>query len=181
MPKRLPSVLLRQHEVVRRQAERIVEASNPRYRVHLFREYARAVGGHIRVIDQVVVPTLQMHRWRGVSSDLLVGHVRMKQHIAEALVAVQQGHDIDGMVQGLLAEVAQQCAKESAELVPLLKELLGDDESRSLGGQAGAQFSLVFDSAEESRSGYACDLIDEARVVLSTLPATAGSQEAQGA
>lgn len=44
---------------------------------------------------------------------------------------------------------------------------------RSLGGQAGAQFSLVFESADAGGSGSATELIDEARVVLSTLPARA--------
>lgn len=102
----------------------------------------------------------------------------MKQHVAEALVAVQQGYEMDGKIEHVLAEVAGQCAREAGELFPLLKELLADDESRSLGSQAGAQFNLVFESADDNSSGSATELIDEARLVLSTLPAAAGAQEA---
>lgn len=173
MQKCLPSVLARQHAVIRQQADRIEEASNPRYRVHLFRQYARAVGGHIRVIDQVVVPALRLHGWKDVPSELLIGHARMKQQVAEALVAAQQGSDIDGTLHSVLAGVARQCTREAAELLPLLKNLLADDEIRSLGSQASAQFSLVFESADAGGSASVTDLIDEARVVLSTLPARA--------
>lgn len=175
MQKYLPSILRRQHEVIRQQAERIVEASNPRYRAHLFRQYARAVGGHVRAVDQVVIPTLQLHGWRGVSSDLLIGHARMKQHLAEALVAAQQAYQMDGLIDNLLAEVARQCVREVEELLPLLEKLLADDESRSVGGQAAAHFGLVFEAADERRSGSASELVDEARVVLSTLPSAADS------
>ena len=68
------AVISAHHAVLDWLTERVTEGGSGPARRVLFNEFAKALGGHVRAIDEVVIPALRANGWRNVSSCLLVGH-----------------------------------------------------------------------------------------------------------
>lgn len=163
-------VLHSHHFLFQRLSERISEASTPMHRRRLFDDLARALGGYFRAMEKAVWPTLNAHGWKAVPSDVLVGHAKLKRGVAEVLAARDRPQLFDERLFALLPGLREQATMEAGQLLPAIRRLLTDEESRSLGAQATAQMKLVFDTSSDSFLREPQDLIDEARVVLGTFP-----------
>src|SRR5688500_11645740 len=75
MRKDVVQVLLEDHAVLGWLAERLRPVSSTSAGTPMFNEFARALGAHQTVIDQTVIPALKACGWRGLSSDVLTGHM----------------------------------------------------------------------------------------------------------
>ncbi len=148
----------------------------------LFLAYSRALGGHWRAIDEVVIPALKAHGWQGVRADALRGHVLLKQRMAELLSATSapwvDGADpaaSDAVMLAFVAEAQAVQRREGALLDPALAMLGDAAENASLAAEVDAQMGLLFDvdpppRPQQPGGVVPRDLVEEARVVLGSWP-----------
>lgn len=143
----------------------------------LFNEFARALGAHQTLIDQTVIPALKSCGWRGVSSDVLAGHMALKRGLAELLTLRPGSAGFDEALEGLLQGLAAQCALERDKLLPRLRQLLDAGQRRMLGCEAELHLTQIL--GDESRlddidiARPVDELLAEAHVVLASLSGAA--------
>jgi len=165
------TALAENRAILRWLVERLVETSLRSRRIQLFRDFGRALGGHIRAIDEVLIPALKTHGWKDVPMEALLRHVKLKRQLAELLAMGRDEARLDAALLSFLAQFEAHQEQERQVLVPLIHKLLGEDEAASLGAQVEAQFGMLFDTApDNTNAGDVRGLVDEARIVLSTLP-----------
>lgn len=163
--------LAEHHAILRWLSDRLISASTPTHRQHLFDEFSKALGGHLRSIDQAVLPAMRERQWKDVRSTLLVGHVELKHRLAELLTLRESETLFEQRLLEFVPRLADQLEREGAHLVPVLRNMLDPDARRLLGLQVESQFGMLFnqgfssDTPEDARQ-----LVEEARIVLSVLP-----------
>lgn len=163
--------LAEHHAILRWLSERLVSASTPDHRQHLFDEFAKALGGHLRSIDHAVMPAMRECGWKDVRSSLLVGHVELKHRLGELLTLRDSPALFEQRLLEFLARLAEQLDREGADLVPVLRNSLDLDARRLLGVQVQSQFGMLFSQAFSTDTpGDAHQLVEEARIVLGALP-----------
>jgi len=151
--------------------ERLMAASTPGHRRHLFYEFARALGGHLRGIDHAIVPALRHGGWQDVSSEVLVGHADTKHRLAELLTLTTSGDPFERALLAFIPVLERQRKREQLQLVPVLKRLLDGPARASLGTQVQGHFKDMYgDAAPRANASEAADLLEEARIVLGTFP-----------
>jgi len=176
MEKDVVQVLTENHAVLgwlaeRLQGERAAAAVEPL----LFNEFARALGGHQTVIDQTVIPALKSCGWRGVTSDVLTGHVALKRSLAELLTLKRDDGRFREALKQLSLQLAAQRECERVKLLPVLRKCLDDGQRALMAFDAELHLTRIFGATrlpldEVDLSQGADDLIAEAQVVLASLP-----------
>jgi hypothetical protein len=175
MERDLLQVLADDHALLGWVAGRLQCAPSPRGRRAVFPELAAALAAHQTVVDRTVLPALKEMGWHGIRSDLLASHVALKRQLAETVALEREGGDADRALRALALEVQAQCGREILTLLPVLAQRLDGSQRSMLGLDAQQHLTrLLGDTPKthadvEQESGVA-DLLDEAYVVLSSLP-----------
>jgi len=169
-------ILTEDHAVLGWLAERLEAAPAGRARSVLFNEVTRALGAHQTVFDQTVLPALKACGWSGVSSDVLAGHLGLKRLLAEALTNERQPRGFDQVLQRLVPRVKAQCELERRKLLPVLHRCFDDAQRSLLALDAEQHLTRLLGETpkvhEDADIGLdAEDLVEEAYVVLGSLPA----------
>lgn len=172
MNKDIVTVVSENHAVLAWLAERLPACEPGPARRFLFDEYAKALGGHLRAVDAVVIPALRVKGWRDVSSALLIGHVQLKSQLAEVLTLNAETPGFKRAFAALTAGAAAQCEREGRQLLPLLDKQLNDSERLLLGGEALEHRDRVMGDGVPAfdDSQPAAELVEEAKLVLGGLP-----------
>ncbi len=128
------------------------------------------------MIDRTVLPALRTCGWRGVTSDLLSGHMALKRQLAEVLTLSQESSAFDEASRQLAEQVGQQRRREQDKLLSVLHECLDDSQRSMLALDAELHLTSLLGHTPESfeSSGFeraADELLEEAYVVLRSLPA----------
>ena len=152
--------------------ERVTEGGSGPARRVLFNEFAKALGGHVRAIDEVVIPALRANGWRNVSSCLLVGHAELKHRLSELLTLRLSSRAHELALFALIAHLQSQQEREARQLLPLLEDTLDDWQRAQLGAEVQDHLSRVIG---ERPSGFAdsqpaASLLEEAKLVLGSFP-----------
>ncbi len=166
------AVISDHHAVLDWLMERVAEASPSPARRVLFDEFAKALGGHLRAIDEAVIPALRAGGWRNVSSSLLVGHVDIKHRLGELLTLRLSSRAHDDALATLAVHLQAQQQREASQLLPLLQGALNDWQRAQLGAEVQDHLSRVIG---ERPSGFAdsepaSSLLEEAKLVLGSFP-----------
>ncbi|HEY0858824.1 MAG TPA: hypothetical protein VGE16_17300 [Albitalea sp.] len=176
MEKDLIQVLAEDHAVLGWLTGRLRETTATRQSL-LFNEFARALGAHQMVVDQVVIPALKSCGWRGLSSDVLAGHMGLKRSLAELLTLRPGSASFDAALGTLLLDTSLQTGREHDKLLPLLHQLLDAEQLVMLAYDAEVRLAqLVGDGSRLDDIDIAQpvdELLAEAHVVLASLPGTA--------
>jgi hypothetical protein len=173
MQKDVLQILTETHAMLGWLAERLQAARPGRSRAILFNEVARSLGAHQTVIDRTILPALKQGGWRGVSSDVLAGHMALKRALAETLT-LRDRAAFDAAIPWLAARLRVQCRLEQEKLVPLLR-CFDDDERIVMAQDAELHLTrLLGDKRHPPDDGevtpQAEELVEEAYVVLRSLP-----------
>jgi hypothetical protein len=166
------AVISDHHTVLDWLIERLGSAGPGPTRRVLFDEFAKALGAHLRAIDETVIPALRAQGWRNVSSSLLVGHVDIKHRLGELITLSVSTPEHDAALAALGLRLQAQRRRETEQLLPLLQVSLGDWQSRELGTEVREHMNRVIG---ERPSGFADSepahaLLEEARLVIGTFP-----------
>ena len=173
MRKDVVQVLLEDHAVLAWLGERLRSGGIASIGSPMFNEFARALGAHQTVIDQTVIPALEACGWRGLSSDVLTGHMALKRSFAELLTLRRESTGFDASLAGLMRQLARQCELEDRKLLPLLTDSLSESQREVLAFEAEAHLTHILgdmplENAEPALP--ATELLEEAQLVLSSLP-----------
>lgn len=173
MEKDLIQVLTEDHAVLGWLSGRL-RAAPSASKALLFNEFARALGAHQTVIDQTVIPALKSCGWRGLSSDVLAGHMSVKRSFAELLTLRPGKPSFDDALELVLQAANLQSSLERDKLLPLLRQLLDAGQLRMLGYDAQLQLTQLLgdeshlDDIDTAQPVH--ELLAEAHVVLGSLP-----------
>jgi len=172
-------ILTEDHAVIEWLVERLRAARPGRARLLLFNEFARSLGAHQTVIDKTVMPALKACGWHGVSSDVLRGHMALKRLLAEAITVERDPAVFDEVACRLAPRVKAQCEMERHKLIPVLHGCLDDEQRSSMAVDAEQHLRRLLGETsqlhENADFGHdAEDLVEEAYVVLGSLPGSTG-------
>jgi hypothetical protein len=175
MRKDVVQVLLEDHAVLGWLAERLRPVSSSSAGTPMFNEFARALGAHQTVIDQTVIPALKACGWRGLSSDVLTGHMALKRSFAELLTLRADSPDFEPSLSALMRQLTRHCELEDRKLLPLLTECLSESQREILAFEAEAHLTQILGDMpmqDADLAQPATALLEEAQLVLSSLPST---------
>lgn len=167
------AVISDHHAVLGWLTDRVLDAEPGPSRRVLFDEFAKALGGHLRAIDQAVIPALRARGWRNVCSSLLVGHVDVKYRLGELLTLRPSSRAHPTTLAALALHLEAQLQREAGLLLPLLEEALDDWQRAELGVEVQEHLSRMIG---EGRTDFvdsepAASLLEEAKLVLGGFPA----------
>ena len=173
MRKDVVQVLLEDHAVLCWLAERVRSVNGSSAVSSMFNEFARALGAHQTVIDQTVIPALKGVGWRGLSSDVLTGHMSLKRNFAELLTLRHDDAEFDRALARLMRQLERQSELEDRKLLPLLTEALSESQREMLAYEAEGHLTQILgdmplENAELAQP--ANELLEEAALVLGSLP-----------
>lgn len=173
MRKDVVQVLQEDHAVLAWLGERLRAVAATTASASMFNEFARALGAHQTVIDKTVIPALKGVGWRGLSSDVLTGHMALKRRFAELLTMRRDSVDFEDALARLMHQVDRQSALEDRKLLPLLADCLNESQREMLAFEAEAHLTQILGdmplhNAEPATP--ATELLEEAQLVLSSLP-----------
>lgn len=166
-------LLKQSHEVARWLAERLEEADLLAARKYYKDQLTNVLGGHLLAIEGCVLPAIQRHGWKGVHAGMLVAHFELKAATAQLVVADPATDDFGAAVDRLKNHLDRERGIEHGELLPAIESTLPPEERRQLGIDVDLQLSRSVGelaAAAELRELPPSDPIEEARVVLSSLP-----------
>lgn len=173
MRKDVVQVLLEDHAVLGWLAERLRPVDGTSATTSMFNEYSRALGAHQTVIDQTILPALKGIGWRGLSSDVLTGHMALKRSFAELLTLRHDRESFDDALARLIRQVDRQCALEDRKLLPLVAEVLNDSQREMLAFEAEGYLTRILGDTPLQDADLvqpANELLEEAALVLGSLP-----------
>ncbi|WP_280151059.1 hemerythrin domain-containing protein [Piscinibacter sp. XHJ-5] len=177
-------VLTEDHALLRWLGERLNAARPARVRINLFNEFARTLGAHQTVIDQTILPALRACGWRGLSSDVLAGHLALKRLLAETLTLDGDAPTFDYALRRIVARAQAHCEVEQRKLMPLLHAMLDDHQRELMAFDAEMHLTRLL--GEQRRLGDDADLspradelVAEAYVVLGSLATRDEREQAQ--
>lgn len=180
--KRMKDVLVAltdDHVVLSWLAHRLELSNDSAANAVLFNELAKALGGHLSALEYVVLPALSRCRWRGLDSQLLVGHMTLKRHLADLLTLERDSDQFRAQLTDFCRQVEAHADQEQLVLLPAIRECLDEGERAMLASEVESRLGAYLD--EVARKGPALaaaplptadDLLREAQVVLTTLPAS---------
>jgi hypothetical protein len=174
MEKDVLQILTENHAVLRWLGDRLLAARPGRVRTMLFNEIARALGAHQTVIDQTALPALKACGWRGVSSDMLAGHMALKRLLAETLTLERGDESFDLAVPRIVARTRAHCDFEQEKLLPLVHRLIDDEQRAVMASDAELHLTRLLGEPRSRGADFdliprAEDLLEEAYVVLGSL------------
>ena len=173
MRKDVVQVLLEDHAVLAWLGERQRPVAGTTAGTQMFNEFARALGAHQTVIDQTVIPALKACGWRGLSSDVLTGHMALKRSFAELLTLRPDSPNFEASLAALMRQMTRQFELEDKKLLPLLTDCLSESQREILAFEAEAHLTQILgdtplQDAELARPATA--LLEEAQLVLGSPP-----------
>lgn len=174
-------ILAQDHAALIQAADRLRRETPTPRRSQIFNQFARMLGAHLAIIDDTVIPELKGLGWRGVSSAMLTAHVELKRSLAELLT--QRGSPaFQDALSRLATQLQAQIDSEKAHLFPLLRQCLDESHLAFLGLDAHARRSEILgDGVEDGDPANlrgVDELLEEAQVVLSSLPNSAVAADA---
>jgi hypothetical protein len=135
----------------------------------LFKHFAAALGGHLTAVRRVIYPALKSVGWKGISSEMLVGHARLGRSFAELLTL---GHDsaehADALADVLLA-TEQVMDREHAEMLPVLRDHLDAAQRMALALEVEPYLARHHGSDPHGPHLHVTDWLEEARLLLGGL------------
>lgn len=138
-------------------------------RPQLLRELLDRGALHVRVREQLLFPVLRRARWKGVNSETLKVHVRLKRALAELMVTPAQSDRFNDLLHKFAQGVALQLAEDARAFVPALRAASDIDERRAL----CREIELLHDKETTPSGPPAPGLVEEAALVLRSLPGLA--------
>lgn len=166
------------HVVLSWLAHRLRTARDSFSRGLLFNEMAKALGGHLSVMEYVVLPAMSRCGWHGVDSQVLVEHMILKRHLADLLTLERGSAQFDAELQDLCNQVEAQADREQLQLLPALREWLGEGERAMLASEVESRLGAYLGELRAPGEHTDADpptveeLLQEAKVVLASLPNT---------
>lgn len=179
MRKDVVQVLQEDHAVLGWLAERLRSVEGTSAAPAMFNEFSRALGAHQTVIDQTLLPALKGVGWRGLSSEVLTGHMALKRTFAELLTLRHDRQRFDGALARLMRQVDHQSALEDRKLLPLLAHVLDDSQREMLAFEAEGHLTRILGDApllDADLAQPANELLEEAALVLGSLPYAGASE-----
>lgn len=174
MRKDVVQVLLEDHAVLGWLSERQRPAAGASAAgTPMFNEFARALGAHQTVIDQTVIPALKACGWRGLSSDVLTGHMALKRSFAELLTLRTNSPEFEASLSALMRQMSRQCELEDRKLLPLLVDSLSESQREILAFEAEAHLTQILGDMpvqDADLAQPAAALLEEAQLVLGSPP-----------
>lgn len=166
------AVISAHHVVLDWLMERVTQDGPGPARRVLFDEFAKALGGHLRAMDEAVIPALRAAGWCNVPSSLLIGHVDTKHRLGELLTLALSTRAHDAALRTLVARLRLQQEREVRQLLPLLQDTLDDWQRAHLGAEVHEHLSRVIGGRPSgfADSEPAAALLEEARLVLGSFP-----------
>lgn len=167
------------HVVLSWLAHRLQQSHDADANAVLFNELAKALGGHLSALEYVVLPALSRCHWRGLDSTLLLGHMRLKRHLADLLTLPRDSDQFRAQLADFCEQVQAQADQEQLGLLPAIRECLDEGERALLAGEVESRLGAYLD--EVARAGPALgalpppsadELMREAKLVLGALPAS---------
>jgi len=151
--------------------------------VRWHRELCNRASLHVVSRERFVLPAWQRAGWKNLSSDTLVAYVNFKRALAELLVCPPGKPGFAAALHGFLQAVAQQRIEDEQVLMPALRKALDVADRRTVFNDIEALYENAPVRTDEPASPEPGQLsvhalLDEAQVVLSSLPNDASASRA---
>ncbi len=148
-----------------------------------YRELCNRASLHVVSRERFVLPAWQRAGWRNLSSDTLVAYVNFKRALAELLVCPPGKPGFAAALHGFLQAVAQQRTEDEQVLMPALRKALDVTDRRTVFNDIEALYENApvqtdVPASPEPGQPPVQALLDEAQVVLSSLPHDTGESRA---
>jgi hypothetical protein len=135
-----------------------------------FKQFSLALGGQLGGMNKVIYPALKSLGWAGVRSDMLVGHAKLAQGLAEVLtLKPDSGHFADAL-SDLLDATTFVLDQEAEHLLPLLERRFDGAQRLALALDI-EPYLAAGSEADQLDPLYMTDWLEEARLILGGLQA----------
>lgn len=167
------AIVFEHHGVIRWLVERLLHAQSAPAKAAFFDQFAKALGGHLSAVDKCILPFLRTSGATGLREDQLARYVVITEALADLLTIDVTSESFDLAFGALASEVLALVDFEQKEMAPVVTDRLGADGCADM--TAGLQLELRRFMGDEPfgflepTQGRSTALIDEARLVLSTL------------
>jgi hypothetical protein len=161
-------------------ARRVRTMSDRLSRSALFDELAKALGGHFGGLENVVLPAFSHAGAYRLRSEVLIAHMNLKRRLADLLMMERRNATFEAELLLFCDEVEAQAELEQRELLPALRDGLAAAERAFMAAEVEAQMSarvgrsLLRHASESAEPRRANELLQEAEVVLGSLPGRSG-------
>lgn len=159
------------HQILRRLMRQFRDCTRPEQARIVFKRFSLALGGQLGCMNKVIYPALKSLRWKGVRSDLLVGHAKLAHALAEVLTLKPDSGAFVDALGDLLEATAHVLDQEAAGFLPLLERTFDSAQRGALGLDAEPYLGACVE-ADPLDSRYS-DWLEEARLILGGLQAPA--------
>jgi len=145
----------------------------------LFRQFALALGSHLGTMNKAVYPNLQTQdpSSRHAQASLMLGHARLAHALAELLTLKPRSSAFTDAVRDLLDATRETLSREVEVLFPML-HMLDDSQALAMALDADPYLAPLAEAdaeADPANVKYVSDWMEEARLLLGTLPNVAAS------
>jgi hypothetical protein len=169
----LVRLLRESHEVAQWLADRLGDADFVAARKFYKDQLTNVLGGHLSAIEGSVLPAAQSRGWKGVRSTTLVAHFDLKAMVAQLVVTEPDGDRFAEVVARLQQLLRREQQAVQHELLPAVVAALSPEERRQLSAEVDLHLArsvgTPLAAMRDPTALPALDVIEEARVVLSSL------------
>ena len=166
------SLLRDNHEKLFQSTRQLRECTRQEAARLLFKQFSLTLGGHLGCMNKVVYPALKSQRWKGIQSDMLVGHAKLAHALAEALTLKADGGAFSDCLVDLVDATAYVLDQEREHLLPVIENQF-DIAQRLAMGLDAEPYLYTGEEADAVDSRYAAsDWLEEARLILGGLQVT---------
>jgi len=147
----------------------------------LYREVCNRATLHVLARERVLLPAWRRAGWKELPSDALAAHMNFKRSLAELMVHPPGKPGFRLALEAFVAAVEQHRQQDEQRLMPALRNAMDLDERRALCNDIEVLFDAGMGASNEPAIGsrsVAQALIEEAEVVLSSLPVSSASTAA---
>jgi hypothetical protein len=160
------------HQLLRRLMRQLKDCARPEQARVFFKQFSLALGGQLGGMNKVVYPALKSLGWAGVRSDMLVGHAKLAQGLAEVLTLKPGNGDFADALGDLLDATLVVLDQEAEHLLPLLERQFDGAQRLALGLDV-EPYLAAGTEVDSLDSRYMSDWLEEARLILGGLQAPA--------
>jgi len=140
----------------------------------LFKQFSLALGGQLGAMNRVIYPALKSQGWREVRSDMLVGHAKLAQALAELLTIKPDSGAFADALSDLLDATEHVLGLEARHLLPLVARNFDGAQCVALGFDAEPYLRAAAE-IDPLDSRLLSDWMDEARLILGGLQTKSAS------
>jgi hypothetical protein len=164
------------HVVLSWIAHRLHTTQDPVARERLFNELAKALGGHLSALEDVVLPALSRSGWAGIDLQVVVEHMVLKHHLAELLTMARRSDAFETGCSALCERIEAQAQREQMHLLPAVRKGLDEGERAMLAIEVEAHLGAYLSELRtpgahrDAEPSTAEQLLEDAQLVLASLP-----------